>query len=103
MANNLYEKVFNNSGGASEQVKIIDDCNTGRVQLSLYGPVGSATIHIQKQLILRDGTTSAITDVETYNDEIDLEMAVGKGNNLYIEVTGMDAVTNLVCKVSELN
>jgi len=100
---NIREHKFTNAAGSSEQVQIVDRSPTGREQLSIFGTLGGGTIFIKKQLVLSDGTTSSVTEIAEYSDEINIQMAVGKDNNIFVEVTGMSVATDLIAKSTPLN
>ena len=98
---NIREYVFDGSTSTSPKQQIlISGSPTGKESIKMYGTLGVAgVLELQSQAVLRDGTTSAIETFATggtYSGKFEIEINIGKNENIYVNVTGADATTNLI-------
>lgn len=78
---------------------------TGNETLMVFGEFGGATVEIQTELVLRDGTTSQIITLPedgTYTENFSKAIFIGKGSNMYLNVIGGTA-SDIVAKAFVLN
>ena len=93
-------------GTGTRTFTIVEGSPTGRETIFAQGDFAGCTINLQTEVVLRDGsTTGAFTLPEdgSYTANFAKELALGKGDNLVIEATGVQTNTDVIIKISVLN